>query len=211
MLFNSGCCALQYPLSCVLSTRKLTQSICFRSYVLILEAHDRFVLVIVCPCIGAFFLLRKFYVKTSREVKRIEGTSRSPLYAHLSMTVDGLAIVRTYPGAAERILDRFSELHDNHTRSWFTFILTSRWLGFRLDLIVSSLVFVASFSAVAQRDTIGAGNAGLSLAYIMTLTGTENAFICSSPSFVLDVSDFKMSFQVCFSGRCGSQRRWKTN
>ena len=138
----------------------------------------RFVLLIVIPCVVAFFALRKFYVKTSREVKRIEGTSRSPLYAHLSMTMDGLAIVRSFPGAAERILNRFGQLHDMHTRSWFTFLLTGRWLGFRLDLIVTSLVVVTSFSAVAQRSTIGAGGAGLSLAYIMQLTG-KCMFVCA--------------------------------
>ena len=31
---------------------------------------------------------------------------------------------------------------DNHTRAWLTFILTSRWLGARLDLIVFLLVVV---------------------------------------------------------------------
>ena len=60
---------------------------------------------------------------------------------------------------------------DNHTRAWLTFILTSRWLGARLDLIVFLLVVVTAFSAVAQLDKLDAGSTGLSLSYIMQLTG----------------------------------------
>jgi ATP-binding cassette subfamily C (CFTR/MRP) protein 4 len=184
----------------------------------------RFVLLVVLPCIVAFFALRKFYVKTSREVKRIEGTARSPLYAHLSMTIDGLAIVRTFPGAASRFLTHFGHLHDEHTRSWFTFILTARWLGFRLDLIVSSLVLVASFSAVAQRDSIGAGGAGLSLAYIMQLTGTESPasshFIGLLGCFLWQgvhrrsrrrLTPHAPRVQARFSGRCDNRPSWRTN
>jgi len=144
---------------------------------------SRFVIVAVLPCVIAFFSLRWFYVKTSREVKRIEGTARSPLYAHLSMATDGLAIVRTYPGAADRILSRFGFLQDEHSQSWFTFILTGRWLGFRLDLIVSVLVCATSFSAVAQRNDIGPGDAGLALAYIMQLTGAFQWAVRQSAEF----------------------------
>lgn len=132
---------------------------------------DPFIILAVLPAILLFVAIRWLYLQTSREVKRIEGIARSPLYAHLGMTVDGLIIVRSFPGAAARSLARFAQLHDVHTMAWLTYVATGRWLGQRLDLIVAMLAVIAAFSAVAQRDKIGAGVAGLSLAYTTQLAG----------------------------------------
>ena len=92
-------------------------------------------------------------------------------YAHISTTLEGLPLLRAFPGAIERNLAQFQDYQDAHTRAWLTFILTSRWLGARLDLIVFLLVVVTAFSAVAQLDKLDAGSTGLSLSYIMQLTG----------------------------------------
>ena len=40
--------------------------------------------------------LRRFYLRTSRDLKRIEGTSRSPVFACLATTMAGLPTVRAY-------------------------------------------------------------------------------------------------------------------
>jgi ATP-binding cassette subfamily C (CFTR/MRP) protein 4 len=106
----------------------------------------------------------RYYLKTSQQVKRIEGIERSPLYTHVSTTLEGLPLLRSFPGALERSLHTFQRYQDAHTRAWLTFILTSRWLGARLDLIVFLLVVVTAFSAVAQRDTLDPGSTGLALA-----------------------------------------------
>lgn len=139
--------------------------------VLTISVLDPFVLLMASPCIIAFFWVRAFYVKTSRDVKRVEGTERSPLYAHLSVTVEGLPLLRCFPDALAQNLSQFENYQNRHTEAWITFIFTSRWLGARLDLIICLLVIVTSFSAVAQRDTLDPGAVGLSLAYIMQLTG----------------------------------------
>lgn len=144
---------------------------------------DPYIILFVTPCLVIFYMLRKIYLKASREVKRIEGVKRSPLYAHLNMAVDGLEIVRTYPGAAERILAQFSELHDHHTQTWLTYTVTGRWLGFRLDLIMSFLAVATAFSSVAQRDKIGTGGAGLSLAYSTQLAGIVQWALRQSAEF----------------------------
>jgi len=144
--------------------------LCF-AVVITICVLDPYVLLMASPCIAAFFVIRWYYLKTSQEVKRVEGIERSPLYAHVSTTLEGLPLLRAFPGAVERNLDQFQDYQDAHTRAWLTFILTSRWLGARLDLIVFLLVLVTAFSAVAQLDKLDPGSTGLSLSYIMQLTG----------------------------------------
>uniref|UniRef100_T1GEA5 ABC transmembrane type-1 domain-containing protein n=1 Tax=Megaselia scalaris TaxID=36166 RepID=T1GEA5_MEGSC len=43
-----------------------------------------------------FYYLRVFYLKTSRDVKRIEGITRSPIYSHLGASLNGLATIRAF-------------------------------------------------------------------------------------------------------------------
>jgi ATP-binding cassette subfamily C (CFTR/MRP) protein 4 len=56
---------------------------------------DPYILLMASPCIAAFFVIRWYYLKTSQEVKRLEGMERSPLYAHLSTSLEGLPLLRT--------------------------------------------------------------------------------------------------------------------
>lgn len=43
-----------------------------------------FVIPLFLPILGVFWWVRRRYVTTSREVKRFEGTTRSPVYASFS-------------------------------------------------------------------------------------------------------------------------------
>lgn len=47
--------------------------------------------IICCVCV---FETIRYYIKTSRELTRIEGVTRSPIYALFSETLDGLATIR---------------------------------------------------------------------------------------------------------------------
>ena len=75
--------------------------LCF-AVVITICVLDPYVLLMASPCIAAFFVIRWYYLKTSQEVKRVEGIERSPLYAHVSTTLEGLPLLRAFPGAVER-------------------------------------------------------------------------------------------------------------
>ena len=129
------------------------------------------ILLVISPCVAVFVWLRGYYVKTARDVKRIEATARSPVYAHLGQTLNGLPVLHALPGATEKYQSMFEEYQDDHIRSWLAFIVVSRWLGSRLDLIVLCLLITTVFTAVAQREDQEAGETGLSLFYIMQIAG----------------------------------------
>ena len=132
-------------------------------------AVDPWLAIAVLPCAVVFVGIRSYYIRTARDVKRIEGTSRSPVYAHLGQSLDGLAVLHSQPGAVAHYQKRFEELEDDHTRAWITFIGLSRWLGSRLDAIVLCVTVATVFAAVANRGGKTAGDVGLSLLYIMQL------------------------------------------
>lgn len=87
-------------------------------------------LLVVPPLCWYFVLVRSTFVTTSRELKRLEGLSRSPIFAMLSESLTGISTIRPN-GAIDYFQKKFFAAHDAHGRSFFAFIACSRWLGFR--------------------------------------------------------------------------------
>lgn len=87
------------------------------------------------------------FVTTSRELKRIEGLARSPIFSMLSESISGVATIRSN-NATPYIKEKFEECHDAHSRSFWAFLGSSRWLGFRMDFLMYIMCSVACFLAV---------------------------------------------------------------
>ncbi|XP_068165847.1 ATP-binding cassette sub-family C member 4-like isoform X1 [Antennarius striatus] len=128
------------------------------------------ILVPVIPLIGVFLYLRRFYLCTSRAVKRLEATTRSPVFSHLSSSLQGLVTIRALK-AEERLKKEFDDHQDRHSEAWFLFLMTSRWFALRIDCISSTFITMATFGCIFLRDGLNAGEVGLVLTYAVTLIG----------------------------------------
>ena len=63
-------------------------------------------LLILFPILLAFGLFTRYYLKTSRELKRLESICRSPVFSHFSETMAGLDTIRTR-GMEEEFVEEF--------------------------------------------------------------------------------------------------------
>eukprot|EP00123_Amoebidium_parasiticum_P016908 comp23635_c0_seq1/m.40294 comp23635_c0_seq1/g.40294 ORF comp23635_c0_seq1/g.40294 comp23635_c0_seq1/m.40294 type:complete len:1411 (-) comp23635_c0_seq1:61-4293(-) len=138
--------------------------------VLLVAIINPWVFLVVLPCIIAFILLRRLFVKTSREVKRFEGMTRSPIFSHFSASLQGLTVIRAY-GATQRFVESFHRYQNIHTQVWFMFLTTSRWLGVRLDALSVVLTVAVAFGSIPVASSLNPGLVGLSLAYVLQLQG----------------------------------------
>ena len=84
---------------------------------------------------------------TYRELKRLDSVSRSPIYALLGETVDGVAVVRAF-SAQEGLQNRLKGMLDRQQHAYFLTCTAQSWLAIRLELIGTSIItFAPSFHA----------------------------------------------------------------
>lgn len=128
------------------------------------------ILIPVVPLVLFFLYVRRYFLQTSRDVKRLESTTRSPVFSHLSSSLQGLWTIRAFK-AEERFQTAFDDHQNLHSEAWFLFLTTSRWFAIRLDGICSVFTTCTVFGLLLLRDQMDAGFVGLALTYAITLMG----------------------------------------
>ncbi|KAF9126806.1 hypothetical protein BGW39_006340 [Mortierella sp. 14UC] len=128
------------------------------------------ILIAIPIILGGFISLRSLYMKSSRQVKRIDSTSRSPIYSHLSETLDGLTSVRAF-GVSNKFMDEHIKTQEDNGRAFFTYLGMARWLGYRLDAVSALFLGVTAIACVAVRDSQQASRAGLAMSSVISLSG----------------------------------------
>ncbi|XP_021104693.1 multidrug resistance-associated protein 4 isoform X2 [Heterocephalus glaber] len=140
------------------------------SMVAVAVAVIPWIAVPIIPLAIIFFILRRYFLETSRDVKRLESATRSPVFSHLSSSLQGLWTIRAYR-AEERCQELFDAHQDLHTEAWFLFLTTSRWFAVRLDAICAIFVIVIAYGSLILAHTLDAGQVGLALSYGLMLMG----------------------------------------
>ncbi|XP_061290381.1 ATP-binding cassette sub-family C member 4-like [Bos javanicus] len=124
----------------------------------------------VIPLCIIFFVLRWYFLRTSRDVKRLESTTQSLVFSHLASSLRGLWTIRAYK-AEQKFQEVFNTYQDLHSEAWFLLLTTSRWLAVYLDVICAIFVTVVAFGALILAQSLYPGEAGLVLSLALTLTG----------------------------------------
>lgn len=120
--------------------------------------------------IGLMYLATgMFYIRSSRDLKRIESVQRSPLFQHFGETLTGVVTIRAYGDEARFMQDSHHRVN-THNRPFIYLWATNRWLAFRMDIAGALVSFFSGLFIVINARTIDAGAAGLALSYAITFT-----------------------------------------
>uniref|UniRef100_A0A663MAA0 ATP binding cassette subfamily C member 2 n=1 Tax=Athene cunicularia TaxID=194338 RepID=A0A663MAA0_ATHCN len=131
-----------------------------------------FALIIIPLSIFYYFVLR-FYVSTSRQLRRLDSVTRSPIYSHFGETVSGLSVIRAY-GHQQRFLKQNESTMDINQKSVHSWIVSNRWLAIRLEFVGSLVVVFSALLAVISKGTLEGGIVGLSVSSALNVTQTLN-------------------------------------
>jgi hypothetical protein len=71
------------------------------------------------------FIFQRFYVSTSRQLKRLESVSRSPIYSHFQEAVQGAPSIRAY-NVVDRFVDESERRVDANLVAYYPNICANR-------------------------------------------------------------------------------------
>ncbi|CAN1249285.1 ABC transporter C family member 2 [Linum perenne] len=128
----------------------------------------------VMPLLILFYSAYLYYQSTSREVKRLDSITRSPVYAQFGEALNGLSSIRAYK-AYNRIADINGKTMDNNIRFTLVNISSNRWLTIRLETLGGVMIWlIASFAVLenqkAENRVAFASTMGLLLTYTLNIT-----------------------------------------
>jgi ATP-binding cassette, subfamily C (CFTR/MRP), member 1 len=139
--------------------------------------------VVLLPLLWFYLKVLNYFRQVSRETKRLESLSRSPVYAQFSETLGGLSTIRAY-GEASSFISEFDTKLDASTQAVYCNKTADRWLAVRLELlgaVIAGLAAIFSTQIVISNGQSGIGDnsqfaslAGLSLTYAIQVTGLLN-------------------------------------
>ncbi|XP_017911776.1 PREDICTED: multidrug resistance-associated protein 4-like, partial [Capra hircus] len=122
----------------------------------------------VIPLVVIFFFLRRYFLETSRDVKRLECSTQSPVFSHLASSLQGLWTIRAYK-AEQRFQKLFDSHQDLHSEAWFLLLTINRWFFLRLDIIYFIFISLVDFGSLLLAQTLNVGQVGLILSYALNI------------------------------------------
>ncbi|XP_012587108.1 PREDICTED: multidrug resistance-associated protein 1 [Condylura cristata] len=129
---------------------------------------------VVIPPLGLiYFFVQRFYVASSRQLKRLESVSRSPVYSHFNETLLGVSVIRAFE-EQERFIRQSDLKVDENQKAYYPSIVANRWLAVRLECVGNCIVLFAALFAVIFRDNLSPGLVGLSVSYSLQITSYLN-------------------------------------
>uniref|UniRef100_A0A8C8J8M1 Uncharacterized protein n=1 Tax=Oncorhynchus tshawytscha TaxID=74940 RepID=A0A8C8J8M1_ONCTS len=143
------------------------------STMIVIVASTPIFAVVIAPLTFIYVFVQRFYVATSRQLKRLESVTRSPIYSHFSETVTGSSVIRAYGRRDAFVLMSDVKVDDNQ-KSYYPGIVANRWLGVRIEFIGNCIVLFAALFAVIGKNNLNPGLVGLSVSYALLVTMSLN-------------------------------------
>ncbi|XP_016734581.2 ABC transporter C family member 12 isoform X2 [Gossypium hirsutum] len=128
----------------------------------------------IMPLLILFYAAYLYYQSTSREVKRLDSITRSPVYAQYREAFDGFSSIRAYK-AYDRIANVIGRSMDNNIRFTLANTSSNHWLAIRLETLGGLLIWLTATIAVlqngrAENKAAFASTMGLLLSYTLNIT-----------------------------------------
>ncbi|XP_042486021.1 ABC transporter C family member 2-like [Macadamia integrifolia] len=135
----------------------------------------------ILPLLVLFYAAYLYYQSTSREVKRLDSITRSPVYAQFGEALNGLPTIRAYK-AYDRMANINGKSMDNNVRFTLVNMSSNRWLGIRLETLGGLMIwFTATFAVMqnqrAENQVAFASTMGLLLSYALNITNLLTAVL----------------------------------
>lgn len=131
------------------------------------------VIMIAVAFINVYFGLK--FVSASRELKRMDSVSRSPIFTHFSETIVGVTTIRAFGMTQKFMMDMIDRVDFNARPMHYTYAL-SRWIGTRVAAMGSLVSLMTGVFILMNLDFIDAATAGFCLSYVLSFNSMVSLY-----------------------------------
>nr|XP_023014259.1 probable multidrug resistance-associated protein lethal(2)03659 isoform X1 [Leptinotarsa decemlineata]XP_023014260.1 probable multidrug resistance-associated protein lethal(2)03659 isoform X1 [Leptinotarsa decemlineata]XP_023014262.1 probable multidrug resistance-associated protein lethal(2)03659 isoform X1 [Leptinotarsa decemlineata] len=164
---DMGCIDEVVPL-CLIDTMQIALNVIAVN--IVIATVNPWILVPTLVMVLIFYLFKVIYVSSSRNVKRMEATTRSPVFSHIHASLQGLPTIRAF-GAQQILRKEFDRHQDLHSTAYYMFLCCNGTFGFWLDLLCVGYISLVTLSFFFMGNETYGGNVGLAITQAMSLTG----------------------------------------
>lgn len=111
-----------------------------------------YVILLLIPLLFAYYHYQNLYRNASRELKRLDNLTKSPLIAQFAETLTGLPTIRAY-GRQAVFSERNAELLDANNQAVFLQISSERWAANRLESFGAIFALAALIACILFNPT----------------------------------------------------------
>ncbi|KAH7344787.1 multidrug resistance-associated ABC transporter [Rhizoctonia solani] len=125
--------------------------------------------VLACITGMLYYNVSKVYGQTSRDMRRLDSVTRSPLYSIYGETIAGVTVIRAF-GASSTFLREMLRCVDTNACPYYGMWSVNRWLSVRFNMLSASIVAITGVVMLIDKN-VDASFAGFALAFASTITG----------------------------------------
>ncbi|KAJ2450923.1 hypothetical protein EV183_003955 [Coemansia sp. RSA 2336] len=124
----------------------------------------------------AYVMLGIYYLNATRELKRLDSISMSPLLSLFSELITGVESIRAFGAQNQYTMEAMSRA-DIHNRPFYMLWAANRWLCTRIEFSGCIVSFSTTVLIISSLDRIDAGLAGFVLMYATSFSDSMLWFI----------------------------------
>ncbi|KAI7905777.1 uncharacterized protein BX663DRAFT_500876 [Cokeromyces recurvatus] len=114
-------------------------------------------------------MVGKRFTAASRELRRMDSVTRSPLFTHFGETLVGAATIRAY-GVTRQFMNEFLRRVDTNSRPFYYVWIANRWVGVRFSFLGAAVNFCTGVFILLSLNYMDASLAGFCLSFVLTYT-----------------------------------------
>ncbi|KAL2022218.1 hypothetical protein VTK56DRAFT_5828 [Thermocarpiscus australiensis] len=135
----------------------------------IVMISSKYVSISVPVLIGVLWIIQKFYLRTSKQLRLMDIEAKAPLSAFLLETIQGIVSIRAFDRTGE-FSSRNTKLLNYSQRAAYMLLSVQVWLKMILDFVVTLLAVLVTTLAVTFRSSQSLGFLGLALVNLISLS-----------------------------------------
>ncbi|NXB58887.1 MRP1 protein, partial [Struthidea cinerea] len=144
--------------------------------ILVITSASPLFIVVVIPLGYFYFAIQRYYIATSRQIRRLAGASQSPVISHFSETLAGRSTIRAF-GHQERFIRKNNDVVYENLVCFYNNLISNRWLSVRLEFLGNLMVFFAALFVALSGNTVSSSTVGLSISYALNVIQILNVWV----------------------------------